>query len=389
MITKTAKNNAFSDLGSVLGAGFDADMMEEGDELLFVDPNDIFIAPQVREEFSRDGESTMDEMEQSVNKLGFLQTVLLRRTPEGPKPYRLVAGGRRVETAIRTSKNVPAIARTMTDEQERDSQLAENIHRLNLSKIEEAKRIQEDLNTLGSVEAVLEKHSKNRSWLSKMLSLLSLPGETQRLVSEKISADLEVIQTVKQVEKIDPELAKKTVNKLKETRGKEDARAIAKEAKESVKPKKSGGSVATLKDKKHEAPSDTKTLTLDGVESAPNWPFVPAGADKEDKKRPPALTPSESLERIYSLIFESGSNPKVVLDLLPKDEHEAVDAWLNAFYDAGTQTKDVGRVVIENFRKNLFAADGAGALAMIAFLQGADSDVKKFNLLNVVGSVKA
>ncbi|WP_278279162.1 hypothetical protein [Xylella fastidiosa] len=38
--------------------------------------------------------------------------------------------------------------------------MAENIHRKNLTQIEEAKKIQRDLDKLGSVDAVLEKHQK-------------------------------------------------------------------------------------------------------------------------------------------------------------------------------------------------------------------------------------
>ena len=126
----------------------------------------------------------------------------------------------------------------MTDEEAEDAQLAENIHRKNLTQIEEAMKIQRDLDRLGSVEAVLEKHHKSRPWLSKMLSLLNLPEQAKRLVIENVSADIEVINTVKTIEKLDPVKAKALVDDLKMTRGKENARDKVAAVKEEVKPSK-------------------------------------------------------------------------------------------------------------------------------------------------------
>lgn len=411
------KGNAFSELGSILGAGFDTDMMQEGDELLIVDVSDVFVSVQIRQEFSRDGESTMEEMTASVKKHGVITPVLMRRL-DGKHPYELVAGGRRFASTLNAEiSTIPALVRTMTDEQVKELQFIENIHRLNLSQIEEAKRLQETLDELGSVEAVLEKFNKTRSWLSKVLSLLTLPEETKRLVTEKVTADVEVIGMVKQIEKVNPTKAKAVVEQLKATRGKEDARAIAKKAKDEVKPSKkiSDGITATPKDLTSQEPGAVTVKNFADAKSDgedETWPFKTPGHEKAsiegddpfkvdasaatighasqevtESPRPVAFSPAQVLNKAYTNIFENGSSPKMVLDVMQPDDKEAVEGWLHSFYDAGKQAKDASRAVIQGFRKGQFSSDGDGAFALVAFLHGADSEAK-FSILNIFGSVK-
>lgn len=102
----------------------------------------------------------------------------------------------------------------------------------------------------------------------------------------------------------------------------------------------------------------------------------------------PALPPAEALDNAYSLVFESGSSPKMVLDCMDKDARENCENWLNSFYEVGTSAKDVGRAVIQGFRNGQFAQEGHGALALAAFLYGADSGAK-FSMFDIIGSVKA
>ena len=131
-----------------------------------------------------------------------------------------------------------------------------------------------------------------------------------------------------------------------------------------------GGTMATAKDRTHEQPSATDV-------------FVGAHAGKARKF---ASLP-ELMNQIYTSIFEKGNNPKTVLDSLADEDREEVEGFLLAFYDAGKQSKDLGRAVIQGFRNGQFSSDGDGAFGLVAFLQGADSEAK-FNLLNIFGSAK-
>jgi ParB family chromosome partitioning protein len=366
------KENAFAGAADIFGGGVDALFASNSDEYeALINVDDIEVVEQVREEFE-DEENSLADLAASMKERGLLQAIVIRPIDGGPKPFRLIAGERRYRAATLNGwEQIRArVLGPMTDEEAEDAQLAENIHRKNLTQIEEAKKIQRDLDRLGSVEAVLEKHQKSRAWLSKVLSLLSLPGQTKRLVTENISADLEVINTVKTVEKADPQAAKELVDDLKQTRGKANARDKAAAAKEQVKPSKNPkapakGIVATTKDRSHEEPG--------GVE-------IFAGAKA-------GMRPMDALANAYTLIFESGKSPKMIVDSMDAATRDDVETWLESFYHAGMHAKNAARDVIQGFRNGQFATDGDGAFALVAFLQGADSEAK-FSLLNVLGAVK-
>lgn len=374
--------SAFAGLGDMLAGGFDHMLTSDASEQM-VKLDDIEIGVQVREEFEdADGENSLADLGASLRKQQ-LQAILLRpNRPGNAKPYLLVAGERRVRGArMEGLTELRAVIKPMTDEEAEEAQFAENIHRKNLTQIEEAKRIQRDLDQLGSVEAVLAKHNKSRPWLSKVLSLLNLPEQAKRLVRENVSADLEVINAVKTIEKADPKKAAELVDELKATRGKANAREKVTAAKNEVKPPKkgrdapkqdAGGSVATAKDRRHEEPSQGDV-------------FAPAKQGKGGKAAP--LKPTEILTQSYINIYEHGSKPQMLLDVMKPADREAAEAWLRTFYEAGKQSKDTGKAVIQGFRNGQFAADGDGAFALVAFLHGADQGAK-FNMLNILGSVK-
>lgn len=391
------------DFGNTLSEGFEG-MFDEGRgyQMAVLKFSDVKVSEQVRKEME-DESSTLEEMGGSIVKHGYLQTMLVRPI-DGPIPYELVAGERRIVSGSRAGETEgPFLIKEMTDAEKADIQFAENIHRKNLTQIEEAQKIQFDLDELGSVEAVLAKHNKGRAWLSKIQSLLSLPEQAKRVVSEQISADVEVIGMVRTVEKIDPAAAKVLVDELKATRGKVDARQLAEKAKDAVKPPKpkKEGAKATPKDPTHKEPGTATVLSFAGAKQAGEtltpaaaWPFPGGGKaaqeqDGEDAagRLGPALSPA-TLDRAYGLILD-GSSPQMFLDTLAKQERDDASAWLEAFYNAGRDAENVALGVIQGLRKDTFGTDGAGAFAMLAFLQGADAAVKHFNVLNVLGLAKA
>ncbi len=397
------------DFGNTLGEGFEG-MFDEGRgyQIAVLKFSDVKVSEQVRKEME-DESSTLEEMGGSILKHGYLQTMLVRPI-DGSIPYELVAGERRIVSGSRAGEvEGPFLIKEMTDEEKEDIQLAENIHRKNLTQIEEAQKIQRDLDNLGSVDAVLAKHNKSRAWLSKIQSLLSLPEQAKRLVSEHISADVEVIGMVKTVEKIDPAAAKVLVDDLKQTRGKVDARQLAEKAKNAVKPPKpkKEGTTATPRDQAHKEPGGAKVIDFAGAKTsgetltpAAAWPF-PGGAkasgkpaedlEPEDQAAAgpgPALPPAV-LARAYGSIYKDGVSPQKFLDALVKQDRDDVSDWLEAFYNAGRDAENVAQGVLQGLRKETFGTEGAGAFAMLAFLQGADAAVKRFNVLNVLGLAKA
>ena len=110
-------------------------------------------------------------------------------------------------------------------------------------------------------------------------------------------------------------------------------------------------------------------------------------ARKPPTRGKPGAGPAELLSRAYTTIFEFGSAPKTVLDAFDASERELAESWLLAHYEAGKQVKDLGRAIVLGLRNGQFSTDGEGALGLVAFLHGSDS-AAKFNLLNILGSVK-
>lgn len=361
-MNKQKSSNAFDGADSGLSAGIDALFTDTGPQYSLIYLDMIEVNTQVREVFESD-ENTLADLAANIKERGVLQPVVLRQTSTG---YALVAGERRFRASkLAGLEQIPAMIHTMTDEEAEDAQFAENIHRLNLRMIEEAKKVQKDLDELKDIDKVLVKHNKGRAWLSKILSLLTLPEQAKRLITENISADIEVINTVKTIEKIDPVAAANLVDDLKETRGKENARDKSNQVKAGVKPKPT---------------REKKPPEIKDSGKADNF----AGAKIEDDN---TRAIESVLNAAYFAIYGREEAPKKVLSSLSPVDKELVETYLNAFYDAGAQSKNVGQAVIKGLRDGHFSCDGGGALALASFLQGVDSEAK-FSLLNIFGSVK-
>ena len=380
MKAKAAGSNAFAGAGLMLGAG---GAMGTGIDALFGDAempefavnlDDVEIIGQVREEFE-DDEQGLSELGASLAKMQ-IQAIFLRVMPAGhPKPFRLVAGERRVRAArLQGLATLRAKAKELTDEEAEDLQFAENTHRKNLTQIEEARKIQRDLDTLGSVEAVLERHNKGRPWLSKMLSLLHLPEQAKRLVNESISADAEVISTVRQVEKVNPAKAKELVDDLKKTRGKEDARAKALAVRDEVKPK---------------APKAGKKGAEKGAEKGANTTV----AQKDMRTRDMLASGSSGVDvpsllvDIYERLAVEGQRPEEVLSDLQPEEQSACIAALRAPLEQARKAENAGKHVFAGLREGRFATEGAGALLLAACMCGLEGSFNSEFRLDDVLSV--
>ena len=380
MKAKAAGSNAFAGAGLMLGAG---GAMGTGIDALFGDAempefavnlDDVEIIGQVREEFE-DDEQGLSELGASLAKMQ-IQAIFLRVMPAGhPKPFRLVAGERRVRAArLQGLATLRAKAKELTDEEAEDLQFAENTHRKNLTQIEEARKIQRDLDTLGSVEAVLERHNKGRPWLSKMLSLLHLPEQAKRLVNESISADAEVISTVRQVEKVNPAKAKELVDELKKTRGKEDARAKALAVRDEVKPK---------------APKAGKKGAEKGAEKGANTTV----AQKDMRTRDMLASGSSGVDvpsllvDIYERLAVQGQRPEEVLSDLQPEEQSACIAALRTPFEQARKAENAGKHVFAGLREGRFATEGAGALLLAACMCGLEGSFNSEFRLDDVLSV--
>lgn len=172
-------------LGRGLGSLIPSEVSEStgsGGELLAIPVGAIEPNPnQPRQHFD---EEALAELSASIRDVGVLQPLLVR--PVGDGRYQLVAGERRWRAARRAGVDtVPALVRDTTDVASAEQALIENLHREDLSVLEEAAAYQQLIEDFGLTHEVLAgRVGKSRSAITNTLRLLSLPSAIQQLVAE-------------------------------------------------------------------------------------------------------------------------------------------------------------------------------------------------------------
>lgn len=159
----------------------------------------IKVEAQVRTEFNED---SIRELAEDIEARGLRQPVEV--TPIGDELYKLTIGERRYRAIkLLGQKAVPAIIVKTADADRLVDQLAENIQREDLTMIEETTAVRNLFNELGSTEAVAAKIHKPKPWVSKRLaaSIEMLGWRTSGLVEDGFTEDIELVNTLTQIEK--------------------------------------------------------------------------------------------------------------------------------------------------------------------------------------------
>jgi len=140
---------------------------------------------QPRKEFRED---SLEELAGSIKKHGLIQPITVRYI--GEKRFELISGERRLRaTKLAGREEIPAYIREVNDEEVISFALIENIQREDLNPIEVAMGYKRLVDELDYTQAeVAEKVGKNRTTVTNMLRLLTLPAFIQAgLRDEKIS----------------------------------------------------------------------------------------------------------------------------------------------------------------------------------------------------------
>ena len=129
-------------------------------------------------------EASLAELSASISAIGVLQPILVR--PDGNDRYQLIAGERRWRAASRAGlQMIPAIVRVTDDVSSVEQALVENLHRQDLTPLEEAAAYQQLLEDFNMThEQVASKVGKSRSAITNALRLLGLPPSIQSLLAD-------------------------------------------------------------------------------------------------------------------------------------------------------------------------------------------------------------
>jgi ParB family chromosome partitioning protein len=176
-----------SGLGKGLGALIPADATSvvTGDQPRLEELPVGSIVPNPHQPRVHFDEESLAELAASVREIGVLQPVLVRPGAEDGT-YELIAGERRWRAARRAGLAViPAIVRTTDDLGSVERALVENLHRQDLTPLEEASAYQQLIEDFSLThEQVASRVGKSRSAISNTLRLLSLPAAIQALLAD-------------------------------------------------------------------------------------------------------------------------------------------------------------------------------------------------------------
>ncbi len=136
---------------------------------------------QPRKKFDQE---SLKELANSIKENGVIQPIIVRKLENGK--YEIIAGERRWKASFLAGlEKVPVIIKDEDDNNLLQLALIENIHREDLSPIEEAralKQLSEEFKL--THEEIGKKMGKSRGYITNMIRILSLPEEIKELIEE-------------------------------------------------------------------------------------------------------------------------------------------------------------------------------------------------------------
>ena len=168
-----------------LGRGLDA-LLPVDQELLETVVREISVdeidtnTDQPRKDFDQEA---LEQLAESIRAMGVLSPILV--CGENSR-YRIIAGERRYRASRMAGlTTVPCIVKNLSDAEQMEAALVENLQREDLNPMEEAAAIQSLMKTCGYTQDMAAKRlGKSRSAVANTLRLLRLPEEIQALIAQ-------------------------------------------------------------------------------------------------------------------------------------------------------------------------------------------------------------
>lgn len=131
-------------------------------------------------ELSDENDADLAELEQTIQVLGVIEPIVVRRLPE-LDTYEILAGDRRWRAAQRVGlTSVPVVIRQADDHTAAAIALVENLQRKDLNPMEEARAINRLMQEFGlSQEEIASTVGKSQSAISRIIGLLNLDPVVQ------------------------------------------------------------------------------------------------------------------------------------------------------------------------------------------------------------------
>src|ERR1017187_2543637 len=128
--------------------------------------------------------AALNELAASIQAVGVLQPIVVRPVAGGR--YQVIAGERRCEAArMLHHQTIPAVVRPVSNEQAMEMTIVENLQRLDLTPMEEARGYERLSREFGlTQEQMALRTGKERSSVANFLRLLKLPTSVQAMLDQ-------------------------------------------------------------------------------------------------------------------------------------------------------------------------------------------------------------
>ena len=136
-------------------------------------------------------EDELNDLAASIREKGVLQPILLRTVTGRPYMYEIVAGERRYRASKLAGLNeIPALVKTLSNENAMEIALIENVQRENLNPIEEANAYQNLMTECGyEISDIVRLIGKSESYIRNCMRITALPDSVKEMVEQgQISA---------------------------------------------------------------------------------------------------------------------------------------------------------------------------------------------------------
>lgn len=186
MANKFGLGRGLADIGAARGAIPDISLLTQNERVVVkqIPLAQIGANPdQPRKTFT---ESELADLAASIRERGVLQPILLRSVQNRPYLYEIIAGERRFRASRMAGlTEIPALVKSMDDNNAREVALIENVQRENLNPIEEANAYKNLMECCDyELDDVSRLIGKSASYIRNMLRLTSLPESVQSLVEQ-------------------------------------------------------------------------------------------------------------------------------------------------------------------------------------------------------------
>jgi ParB family transcriptional regulator, chromosome partitioning protein len=128
--------------------------------------------------------AALNELAASIQAVGMLQPIVVRPVAGGR--YQVIAGERRCEAArLLHHQTIPAVVRPVSNQQAMEMTIVENLQRLDLTPMEEARGYDRLSREFGlTQEQMAQRTGKERSSVANFLRLLKLPSSVQAMLDQ-------------------------------------------------------------------------------------------------------------------------------------------------------------------------------------------------------------